>query len=149
MPAAATSSPIDAAAARQLLNRLVLAPEAPWLHQEVARRMAERLSLVREAPQHWLDWWGGLGGGAQAVGAVLPKAQRQGVEPTPAWVEFSQRQLRGPWWAMLGRPTAERRAQLEADVAPGQTQLVWANMMLHLCPDPASVLARWHTAFES
>jgi malonyl-CoA O-methyltransferase len=34
----------------------------------------------------------------------------------------------------------------EADVAPGQAQLVWSNMMLHAVSDPVSTVRQWHRA---
>lgn len=30
-------------------------PQAPWLHEEVGRRMAERLAWIRLKPEAWLD----------------------------------------------------------------------------------------------
>ena len=33
------------------------APAAsPWLHEEVARRMDDRLQWIRQAPAAWCDW---------------------------------------------------------------------------------------------
>jgi len=149
MPAEPTPNPtIDGSAVQHLLGRLVRAEAAPWLHQEVARRMAERLAIIREAPADWVDWWGGLGGGAEAVSAVLPKAVRHVAEPTAEWVAFSRRQARGPWWSRLGRAGAECRVRLVQDGLPEPVQLVWANMMLHSSADPASTFARWHSALR-
>src|SRR5262249_40939237 len=44
-------------AAARWRTRMARAPQSPWLHAEVARRMAERLPIIRQAPQRWLDWW--------------------------------------------------------------------------------------------
>jgi malonyl-CoA O-methyltransferase len=110
--------------------------------------MAERLALIREAPSDWVDWWGGLGGGAQAVEAVLPKATRHVLEPTPEWAELSRRALRGPWWSRLGRSGPEQRVRLVQDGLVEPVQLVWANMMLHSSADPASTMLRWHAALR-
>ncbi|HEX6720646.1 MAG TPA: biotin synthase, partial [Burkholderiaceae bacterium] len=48
-------------AAQRVRARLSTA-DAPWLHAEVGRRMAERLPIIRQAPTRWLDWWAHVGG---------------------------------------------------------------------------------------
>ena len=45
---------IDPIAAQRWLE--VPADASPWLHEEVARRMAERLQWIRLQPATWLDW---------------------------------------------------------------------------------------------
>ncbi|HET9204796.1 MAG TPA: biotin synthase, partial [Burkholderiaceae bacterium] len=67
-------------AAARVRSRLIAA-NAPWLHAEVGRRMAERLPIIRHPPQRWLDWWAHVGGSATAVRTAYPHAQRIAVEP--------------------------------------------------------------------
>ena len=119
---------------------------APWLHQEVARRMAERLPVIRKPPPHWLDWFGFAGGSAAAVAAVLPAARRRVVEPTVALAERSRAALRRPWWRPGSRAAAQRNVLLESEVPAGAAPMVWANMMLHTVAEPAAVIARWQAA---
>ena len=137
----------DGRAAARLLDRLARAGGAPWLHQEVARRMAERLPLIRQAPADWLDWWAFTGGGEAAVQAALPNARRTAVEPTLLLRERSAQSARRPWWRgwMPGAaPTAP--VLLEADVPAGAARMLWANMVLHLAADPVGLMAQWHRA---
>jgi len=142
-PAPAT----DAGALAHVLARLARAEVAPWLHQEVARRMAERLPVIKQAPQHWLDWWGFTGGGAAAVQAVWPSALRSVVEPSAALAERSRQALAAPWWAIgKRRQAAAQPVWREAEVPAGQAQMLWANLVLHTSPDPAATLAAWHRA---
>lgn len=61
------------------------APGAPWLHAEVARRMAERLSLIKFQPALVVDWQSRLGGGLSALRAAYPAARLQAVEGPPEW----------------------------------------------------------------
>jgi malonyl-CoA O-methyltransferase len=128
------------ALARQL-RRLAQGPGAPWLHQEIARRMADRLPVIRQAPAAWLQWWGYLGGGRVEVAAIWPQARCTVVEPTPALAERSRQALRGPWWA-LGR--AQAPVLLADELPAGQAPMLWANMVLHTSPQPDALLARWH-----
>lgn len=121
---------------------------APWLHGEVARRMAARLPLIRQAPQRWIDWWGQRGGGGDAVRAVWPKAERWTAEPTPRLAEASRRRLRPPWWRALAGGSPQQRVVLESDLPAERAQMVWANMVLHHSASPAATLARWHSALE-
>ena len=148
MPALPPPPSLDAMARQRVLARLARAEAAPWLHQEVARRMADRLKLFRQTPQSWVDWWAALGGGAQAVAALLPKAQRQVAEPSDMFLQRSRLQARGPWWSRLGRPSVDSRVVLESALPPDAAQLVWANMMLHLSPNPPQTMQQWHAALQ-
>lgn len=82
----------DAPAAARVGSRLAQ-QQPPWLHGEVARRMAERLPIIRQPPARWLDWWAHLGAGAAAVRAAYPDAQRIAVEPDALWRERSAASL--------------------------------------------------------
>jgi malonyl-CoA O-methyltransferase len=137
----------DGRAAARLLDRLARAEGAPWLHQEVARRMAERLPLIRQAPADWLDWWAFTGGSEAAVQAALPRAQRTAVEPTASLRERTAQAARSPWWRswMPGAPAAAP-VLMEADVPVGAARMLWANMVLHLAADPVGLMAQWHRA---
>lgn len=144
---AAPPPAIDPRALRHVLGRLARAQTAPWLHLEVARRMAERLPVIRQAPERWLDWWGFTGAGAAAVQAVWPQAVRQVVEPMAALRDRSQLALGVPWWTWgARRQAAAQPVWLSAEVPPGQAQMLWANLVLHTAADPAASLAAWHRA---
>ena len=41
--------------------------------------MGERLSIVKQVPQHVFDWWSELGGGAPLLAQAYPKATITGV----------------------------------------------------------------------
>ncbi len=134
---------LDTAAVGRALRRLGAAPAAPWLHGEVARRMAERLAIVKLQPATVLDWSSFLGGGAALLDIAYPTARRIVVEPTPALRERAVSAGRPRWW-----PLGRRAPQvLEAEAVPaGSVQLVWANMTLHAARDPLAVLAQWQRA---
>lgn len=125
------------------LNRLAAAGSPPWLHGEVARRMAERLDIIRLKPSVLVDWWGYAGMGGELLAKAYPDARRVIVEPTEALRERSRQANRSGWWPW-------RRAAPEViaadDLAPEGAQLIWANMMLHGVADPPAVLSRWHRA---
>jgi malonyl-CoA O-methyltransferase len=148
MPETTASAPVtDARAVARHLARAARAEGPPWLHQEVARRMAQRLPVIRQAPEHWVDWWGFTGGGAPAVAAVWPQARRSVVEPTEALVERSRQALRAPWWAWgQRRRDAAQQVGLASDLPAGAAQMLWANLVLHSAPDPAALLAQWRDA---
>ncbi len=134
----------DAAAVGQLLRRLGRQGTTPWLNDEVARRMAARLPVIKQPPAQWLDWWGGLGGGAAAVQAVWPQARRVVVEPTDRWRGHSRRALQRPWWARLRGGPAPASVLAPDEVLPGQSQMLWANLNLHLSTNPPATLLQWH-----
>jgi len=144
-PAGASSPLFDRVAAQRVHRRVGAAEQAPWLHVEVARRMAERLPILRQPPSCWLDWWGHQGGSETAVRVMIPQAQRMAVEPDLGLPE--RRAPRRPAWWPPRRWGARADAVLRPDaVVPGSAQMVWANMVLHACGDAAALFAAWHRA---
>lgn len=133
---------LDAAAVDAALRRLARQAEPPWLHREVARRMAERLPLVRLKPEVIVDWWGHSGAGGALLASAYPRARRVVVEPTAELADRSRHETSAPWWsARRWRPGSSD--VLLGDPAPGSAHLLWSNMMLHAAADPPAVIARW------
>ena len=132
---------IDGAAVDAALRRMARQPQAPWLHAEVARRMAQRLGVVRLQPATVLDWWGHTGASGALLAAACPKARRIVVEPSDELARRSRTEAQAPWWSAR-RWTGATEVRRE-EPAPGSAQLLWANMMLHAVPDPPALLARW------
>ncbi|HEX4511780.1 MAG TPA: biotin synthase [Burkholderiaceae bacterium] len=50
------------------------------------------------------------------------------------------------WRRWLGLASAADAALAQADVAPGQAQLAWANMGLHWAADAPTLMRAWHAA---
>lgn len=108
--------------------------------------MGERLALIRQRPDEVVDWWGHSGGGASVLAQTYPKARRVVVEPGEALAQRSRRAAVRPWWA----PGRGRVSVVdEAGVPEARAGLVWSNMMLHACADPAATMVRWHHALAS
>src|SRR5487761_2579364 len=88
---------LDPIAVQAALRRLHRAAQPPWLHGEVARRMAEKLQLILRQPDLVLDWWSSQG----AADALRAQARR-------------------PWWSALRRSAGAVEVVAEADdIAPG------------------------------
>ncbi len=137
---------LDVSAVRSALRRLARAEAAPWLHTEVARRMAERLEFILVKPETVLEWWGFAGAGAAPLAARYPHSHRLVVEPTEALRERGRAAAKSPWWSMKHWRGSPPQVLLPDDVQPASTHLVWANMMLHASVDPAALIGRWHRA---
>ncbi len=146
---------IDPLAVRAQLRRLLRRPQpdqgaAPWLHAEVARRMAQRLLLIRLRPSQIIEWWGALGGSDDLLTEAYPDASRIVVEPDAAWSEATRARRKLPWWSARrwsiggGNVIVDEVQALPADAS----QLVWANMVLHAVSDPPRLLQRWHDALQ-
>lgn len=121
----------------------VAAPaKAPWLHEEVARRMQERLQWMRSAPAAWCHWEP-VRGGLQAHDLIrqrYPHAECVVVETVPHHAAAAREALAQPWW----RPTRWRAPKARfALPAPGSVQMLWSNMALHMVADPQTLLAQW------
>ena len=139
---------IDAVAAARW-HALARAP-SPWLHEEVARRMQQRLSWIVEPPLQWCDWdplRGGLEGHA-LVAAGLPKAAQCICETSGASAQAAVKiQLQRPWWQASRWMSPPQR--FDAAPAPGSMQMVWANMALHMSARPQALISQWHQALAA
>jgi malonyl-CoA O-methyltransferase len=142
MSESTTARVIDRAALARQRQRQALAAEPPWLHGEVARRMAERLPLIKLVPSVVIDWWSRSGAGAELLRSAYPKAQLVRVEPQEMLLQSPQ----APWWSVQRRRAAEPVA--EHAVPDAQAQLLWANMMLHAVADPGALLTQWRKALS-
>jgi malonyl-CoA O-methyltransferase len=141
--------PLDAAALARILRRLGSAVEPPWLHGEVARRMAERLPIIKLQPRRVLDWGAYLGASGVVLAQAYPKAQRLVVEPDALRRAASAAELARPWWSP-GRWVGGAPALVDADDPPTATaELLWSNMHLHAVADPQAVMRQWHRALAA
>ncbi|MGE4242913.1 methyltransferase domain-containing protein [Ramlibacter sp.] len=132
---------IDPVAAARWQRR---APAAsPWLHEEVARRMADRLEWIRRAPEAWADWQPVRGGmeGHRLVAERYPQARCRVVEPQAQHAEVAKAALGRGWWEKLRRPAVEF-----GPVPDGSVQMLWSNMLLHVAADPQALFQAWHRA---
>lgn len=134
---------IDEVALARTLARLAAAPP-PWLHGEIARRMAERLPVILRSPASVLQWWGHLGASDDVLARAYPRARRVAVEPAAGVAQASRRGE--PWWSPRRWRVAAPAPIAEAEVPPGGAQLLWSNMTLHGVADPAALFARWRRA---
>jgi malonyl-CoA O-methyltransferase len=118
---------------------------SPWLHEEVGRRMAERLEWIKLQPQAWADW-GPVRGGVKAHALVAqryPRAQGWVVEHDAKHAAAAKLLLARPWWKLNAPPVRH------GDVPEGGVQMLWANMALHMSPDPQALIAQWHRALAT
>lgn len=143
MPVSGVARAIDAGSVGAALRRIARQPQPPWLHAEVARRMAERLAVVRMQPETVLDWWGWSGASDAALRAAYPRARRVVFEPTQALLGRSRDATQRAWWNVRRGATVEVRT---AEPEPGAARLLWANMMLHAAADLPALIARWQRA---
>lgn len=122
--------------------------QSPWLHEEVATRMAGRLQWFRDPPASWLHWEP-VDGGVLAhkhLREQFPKAvchieSRQIGQALQATHEPARRSWNPAQW---------RRA-VTAPAATDETRvaMVWANMALHHEPQPLQVLKSWHDRIQT
>ena len=121
------------------------ASTSPWLHEEVARRMQERLDCIKLQPASWAHWEP-VRGGMQAHALLAqryPQADCFVTEFEPGRAAHAQASLAKPWWQparWLGR---QPRFEVPTE---GAAQMLWANMALHMTHDPQALMAQWHQA---
>lgn len=114
---------------------------SPWLHEEIARRMEDRLQWIRLQPKSWIDW-APVNGGLKAHALLrqrYPQARVAVIEPTPQRQALACAALGGNWLQRLMKqgPRFDAPAESSAD-------MLWANMALHTSADPQALLQQWH-----
>jgi malonyl-CoA O-methyltransferase len=123
-------------------------PQSPWLHEEVATRMAERLKWFRDPPASWLHWEP-VDGGLMAhrrLREQLPQAvchvESRHLQPA---LQATREPARRAW-----NPAHWRRAfHPQAATDDTRVAMLWANMALHHEPRPLDILKRWHSRIQT
>lgn len=136
---------LDATAASRWLQ--LPCAQSPWLHEEVASRMAQRLQWFREPPGSWLHWEP-VSGGLQAHRMLrerLPQAIcHVAAAQLPQALEATREPATRSW-----NPLQWRRDQRPGPLAgDAQVAMLWANMGLHHEPMPLPLLKRWHSQIQ-
>jgi len=120
-------------------------PEAsPWLHEEVARRMEQRLQWIARTPASWVHW-APLQGGRQVHEQLVrryPQAQCFVQEGSVTQAQSARQQLQQAWW----KPARWLGPGTQFEPPPQAVQMLWANMELHMDADPEALIQRWHGA---
>ncbi len=134
---------IDPQAARRWQH--MPASASPWLHEEVARRMEERLEWIKLQPQNWAHWEP-VRGGLQAHALLTRRYPDAGcfvAETHDVKAKYAEKIIAKPWWLPARWTAKPTRFETPAD---GAVQMLWANMALHMAADPQGLMAQWHRA---
>ena len=134
---------LDVTALRRQARRLARAEQPPWLHAEVAPRMAERLPLIKLQPARVLDASPALGASAELLRLAYPNAEMLWHEAEPALAERAARDRVLNWWRKL-RGAAS--GQVLALPARPEVELLWSNMALHANAELPTLLAQWQAS---
>ncbi len=136
-----------------------IAPAAtPWLHEEVANRMVERLQWINLQPKTWAHW-GAVRGGQQAHAALLKKYPNAAYF-LPLAGEFiadeaikniAKSTTEGGKWQLSKLSSLLKSAPKVNYATPtdGAVDMLWANMHLHNALDPQMLIAQWHKALAT
>lgn len=141
-----TSPTLDPVAARRWQQRLasgLSGPRSPWLHEEVARRMQERLDFIRLQPRQWAHWEPLAGGWAAqpTLVARYPQAACWLVSECPQALHQAHEATRPAWW----QPARWRGPSVHlSPPEPASMDMIWSNMHLHWEADPMARLRQWH-----
>ena len=134
---------LDAAAVRHHLRRLARAEQPPWLHAEVARRMAERLAFIKLQPARVLDASPALGASAELLRLAYPNADVLWHEADAVLAARAAESRQRNWWQKLrGAPSG----QVETLPVKPEVEMLWSNMALHATADLPALLAQWQAS---
>ncbi|MHB1198541.1 MAG: methyltransferase domain-containing protein [Polaromonas sp.] len=120
---------------------------SPWLHEEVASRMLERLQWIRLRPRAWAHW-GAVRGGLQAhekLASLYPGSACFMIETHTERTEEAIKKIAKPWWSPKQWGVAPTHFEAPP---PASVEMLWANMALHESADPQALLAEWYKALK-
>ena len=119
--------------------------QSAWLHEEVARRMEDRLQWIVTQPRRWVHWEPLRGGiGAHTLLAKrYPDSECFVVEEVPGASNARQR-MEPRWWS----PARWTGTALHFELPASPVQMLWANMALHMAADPQALIAHWHSLLD-
>jgi malonyl-CoA O-methyltransferase len=121
--------------------------QSPWLHEEVARRMQERLDWIKLRPKTWVNWEP-LRGGLQAQALLMhryPDSACAWVQTVDGQLETTFKTSAKPWW----HPARWRGEPRQVGLPNPGVQMVWANMALHMAADPQALIRNWKDALSA
>lgn len=125
----------------------IAAAASPWLHEEVARRMAERLQWITLHPKAWAHW-GAVRGGVQIHAELVkhyPKSDCFMVEAGDKYANAATKSIVKQKWNLNKLFGAGPKTHVARPPESG-VDMLWANMQLHEALDPQALLAQWHKA---
>ncbi|RZL36226.1 MAG: biotin synthase [Rubrivivax sp.] len=134
---------LDVAALRHQARRLAKAAQPPWLHAEVAQRMAERLPFIKLQPARLLDASPALGASAELLRQTYPNAMMLWHEADALLAARAAAERTPSWWRKLAGGST---GQVDALPVRPEVELLWSNMALHACADLPAVLGEWQAS---
>ncbi len=131
-----TIDPVAATRWSQLIPK-----QSPWLHEEVARRMEDRLQWMVQKPAQWVHWEP-LRGGLEAHGLLTkryPKSECFVVESGVVIAQEAHKLIAPSWW----NPARWTGPKVTMGEPLAPVSMLWANMALHMAADPQALIRRW------
>lgn len=134
---------------------------SPWLHEEVASRMFERLQWINLQPKAWAHW-DAVRGGQRAHAALLEKypnstcfmpVEGEFIANTAikniANVQNSNLKLSERLSEKVSNFFKSKPKVHYTMPEDGVVDMLWANMHLHNALDPQMLITQWHKALAT
>lgn len=138
---------VDPRAMRRWRERLAGARQQPWLHDEIASRMAQRLPIIRRAPSRALLWPQASASASSLVHAVWPQCECWGIHepsvdrPEPQALTWWERCTL--WLTRRGRRTTASQSIGVNDITPASVDMVWSPLHVHAHANPPDLMRQW------
>jgi malonyl-CoA O-methyltransferase len=137
MPDHQTKPTLDPVATTHWLFKAPL--QTPWLHDQVALRMHERLDCIKTPVHRWLCWNGARSGGLVTqnfLEGLYPQAMGYWLEENPRYLNnikqnHNNKRLKT---TIVDQYIVDPKERLD---------LLWSNMHLHTIPQPIDYLEKW------
>lgn len=147
MPSLERPPSLDPVAAARWVAHSV-GSKSPWLHEEVASRMQDRLDFIKLKPRKWVHWEPLRGGllAQRALQERYPQAEVWLESDQPGQARVAQSAVQARWWQLARWVRPKIKVGVPMD---GQVDMIWANMLLHTAEQPQKLLKIWHKALAA
>lgn len=133
---------------RQFARRGDMA-SAEFIYGEIAKRMLDRLKLIRLAPNAILDAGCGAGHRSRALTDRYPNAQLIGLDHCETVLGLARQNARLPWLKQIAARLRNQNPKwicadlADTTISPESIDLVWSSLAIHWHPRPHDVLKEW------
>ncbi|MDR0564301.1 MAG: methyltransferase domain-containing protein [Azoarcus sp.] len=127
-----------------------------FLAREIARRMDERLDLIRIAPRRILDLGCGTGDDLARLGERYPNAERIGIDIAPPFLARALNRLaprQNRLWRLFRKKSPPIQLAsadaLRLPLAEASVSLIWANLTLPFVDNPLRLFQEMHRVIQT
>ncbi|MBP6116268.1 MAG: methyltransferase domain-containing protein [Neisseriaceae bacterium] len=122
-----------------------------FVYTELAKRMDERLLLIKKQPEHVFIVGADFNESAALLVQRYPQVQLSVFDPRAEFLAYSQtnqQKQRSIWQKLTKKNTVHTQQPVNAPLPVASADFVWSNLALYTEADPVTVFPQWSDALK-